>query len=184
MRLQINDCTLQLVRGNLVEQDVDAIVNAANPQLAGGGGVDGAIHSAGGPSIMEETDRRYPHGCETGEAVITSAGNLLSQYVIHTVGPVWNGGLHGEADLLRSAYQNSLELAVEHHCETLAFPAISTGVYGYPVDLAAQISLMAVADFLREHEAPQLVRFVLFDAGAYGAFSHALENLAKVVKNW
>ncbi len=184
MRIQINDCSLQLTQGDITQQNVDAIVNAANSQLAGGGGVDGAIHSAGGASIMEETDRRYPDGCETGQAVISSAGNLSCKYVIHTVGPVWNGGLRGESDLLRSAFQNSLTLAFEHHCDSLAFPAISTGVYGYPMDLAAQNSLMTVAEFLREHEAPSLVKFVLFDAGAYGAFSYALENIAAVAINW
>lgn len=184
MRIQIGECTLRLVQGDITQQDVAAIVNAANSLLAGGGGVDGAIHSAGGPSIMEETDRRYPSGCETGNAVISSAGHLSCKYVIHTVGPVWNGGLRGEADLLCSAFNNSLKLAVEHHCDSIALPALSTGVYGYPMDLAAQNSLMTVAEFLREHEAPKLVTFVLFDAGAYGAFSYALEKIAEVTKNW
>ncbi len=184
MKTQILNCTLQLVQGDLTDQKVDAIVNAANSSLAGGGGVDGAIHRAGGPSIMEETDARYPDGCETGNAVISSAGNLPCKFVIHTVGPVWQGGIRREPELLKSAYRNSLQLAVDHQCESVAFPAISAGVYGYPMDLAAAHALMSVAEFLREHEAPTLVRFVLFDSGAYGAFSHALENVVKIAQKW
>ena len=184
MRAQIHQCQIQLVQGDITGQQVDAIVNAANSQLAGGGGVDGAIHAVGGPSIMEETDRRYPDGCATGSAVISSAGDLPSQFVIHAVGPVWRGGLTGEPEKLRSAYRKSLELAVENHCQSIAFPAISTGVYGYPIDLAAEHSLEEVAEFLREHETPEKVLFVLFDAGAYGAFSRVLEKLMEKVKTW
>lgn len=184
MKIQVADCTVELVRGDITTSEVDAIVNAANSALAGGGGVDGAIHRAGGSAIMQETSRLYPDGCPTGEAVISTAGNLPCQFVIHTVGPVWRGGLRGEPDLLKSAYRSSLQLAVDHHCQSVAFPAISTGVYGYPLDLAARHSLTAIADFLREHEAPQLVQIVLFDAGAFGAFSHALEQIAEIVKGW
>lgn len=184
MKLLILKSILQLVQGDITTQSVDAIVNAANSALAGGGGVDGAIHRVGGPSMMQETAERYPEGCETGKAVITSAGNLPCKFVIHAVGPVWRGGLRGEPDLLRSAYQNSLQLAVDNHCNSVAFPAISAGVYGYPRDLAAQHALTSVADFLRDHERPELIRFVLFDAGAYGAFSYALEKIAQTIKHW
>lgn len=184
MRLNVLNSCLQLVQGDITQQTVDAIVNAANSDLAGGGGVDGAIHRAAGPSIMQETREKYPQGCPTGEAVITSAGNLSCKYIIHTVGPIWQGGLRRESDLLRSAYQNSLALAVEHLCSSVAFPAISAGVYSYPIDLAARQALRSVSDFIRDHDAPQHVRFVLFDAGAFGAFSRALEELRVVVEDW
>lgn len=184
MKLEVFHSTIQLIQGDITKQSIDAIVNAANSTLAGGGGVDGAIHAAAGPTIMEETSAKYPDGCPTGEAVITSGGNLSAKFIIHTVGPVWGGGVRGEAEQLRNAYTNSLKLAVEHHCKSVAFPAISTGVYGYPIDLAAKQSLRAVADFVREHEAPPLVEFVLFDNGSYGAFSNALEELAEVTSDW
>lgn len=179
MRITISSSQVQLIQGDIVSQNVDAIVNAANSRLAGGGGVDGAIHRAGGPTIMAETDRLYPNGCPTGSAVISSAGDLPCKFVIHAVGPVWQGGLDRESETLRSAYRKSLELAVENTCQSVAFPAISTGVYGYPIDLAAEHSLTEVVDFLREHEKPSLVRFVLFDAGAYGAYSRVLESIAE-----
>jgi O-acetyl-ADP-ribose deacetylase len=177
MRVQIGPCTLELQQGNITAQEVDAIVNAANSQLAGGGGVDGAIHRRGGPTIMAETERLYPQGCPTGSAVISTAGNLSARFVIHAVGPVWRGGNSGEADFLSGAYRSCLELAVEHACETIAMPAISTGVYGYPVDLASRVTLSTVRDFLSEHERPRRVRLVLFSAGMLGAFAAALEEL-------
>jgi len=178
MLVQFGKCRLELVEGDVTDQQVDAIVNAANDQLAGGGGVDGAIHRAGGPALMEETRRRYPDGCPTGDAVATTAGNLNAKYVFHAVGPVWRGGQHGEAELLRSAYRRCLELAVEHNCATIAFPAISTGVYGYPTDRAAEESLNAVREFLTEREQPELTRFVLFGEGAFGAFARVLEGMS------
>lgn len=177
MRVQFGSCYVELALGDITKQTVDAIVNAANPQLAGGGGVDGAIHRAGGPTLIEETDRLYPNGCPTGEAVATTAGNLHAKHVFHAVGPVWKGGLKGEADLLRSAILSCLALARDYNCQSIAFPAISTGVYGYPIDLAAETSLLAVRDFVFEHHTPELVRFVLFSEGAYGAFSQRLEAL-------
>lgn len=179
MIVQFGDCRLELVQGDVTEQNVDAIVNAANSQLAGGGGVDGAIHRAGGPAIMEETDRRYPDGCPTGSAVATGAGNLPSKYVFHAVGPVWRGGHRGEPDQLKSAYQRCLELAVESDCQSMALPALSTGAYGYPLDLAATASLDVVRDFLTTHQKPKLVRFVLFGEGAYGAYARVLESMTE-----
>lgn len=177
MQVRINDQTLELVQGDITLQEVDAIVNAANSRLAGGGGVDGAVHRRGGPTIMAETDAKYPDGCATGSAVISAAGALPARYVIHAVGPVWRGGGRGEEERLAGAYRRSLELAADNGCASIALPALSTGVYGYPMDRAARVALSTVIAFLREHGRPELVRFVLFDAGAYGAFAAALEEL-------
>jgi O-acetyl-ADP-ribose deacetylase (regulator of RNase III) len=169
---------IELAQGDIARQQVDAIVNAANSQLAGGGGVDGAIHRAAGPTIMAETNLLYPEGCPTGSAVATSAGNLSAKKIFHTVGPVWRGGGKGERPLLKSAYRKCLELALEHECASIAFPAVSTGAYGYPMDLAAEDSLTAVREFLLEHGRPPNVRFVLFGGGAFGAYSRVLEAMA------
>jgi len=172
----INGRTLEFVLGDITQQDVDAIVNAANSQLAGGGGVDGAIHRAGGPSLMAETRRRYPDGCPTGSAVITAGGKLRAKYVIHAVGPVWSGGNRGEGELLASAYRTSLELAVAHQCASIALPALSTGAYRYPIDSAAKIAVRTAADFLSEltDEHPLvLIRFVLFSNDVLQAFEAA-----------
>lgn len=177
MRYQIHQAVLELHQGDITQQDVDAIVNAANSQLAGGGGVDGAIHRRGGPAIMEETDRRYPDGCPTGSAVISGAGALPARYVIHAVGPIWGGGAKGEAEQLASAYRTCLELAVANDCRSIALPALSTGAYRFPMDQASRIALGTAIDFLRTEQRPELVRFVLYDAGAYGAFAAALEEL-------
>ncbi|HLJ11089.1 MAG TPA: O-acetyl-ADP-ribose deacetylase [Planctomycetaceae bacterium] len=168
---------LELVQGDITAQEIDAIVNAANSALAGGGGVDGAIHRAAGPSLMQQTREQYPAGCPTGHAVATDAGNLKAKHVFHAVGPVWRGGGAGEAGLLASAYRRCLELAVEHDCAGVAFPAISTGVYGYPKDLAAEVSLTTARDFVVQQGKPALVRFVLFDGGTLGAFARVLEGL-------
>ncbi len=168
--------TIELVQGDITEQEVDAIVNAANRHLAGGGGVDGAIHRKGGPEIKQETDRRYPEGCPTGSAVVSGGGRLPCKYVIHAVGPVYRND-ERSAPLLASAYCRALELAADHDCETVAFPAISCGVYGYPVNKAARVALSTVIDFLRQHERPRLVRFTLFDRNTYEAFADALEEL-------
>jgi O-acetyl-ADP-ribose deacetylase (regulator of RNase III) len=177
MEKKIDGATLELVQGDITAQELDAVVNAANSRLAGGGGVDGAIHRKGGPAIMAETDEKYPDGCPTGSAVISGAGNLPAKFVIHAVGPVWSGGGRGEADLLAGAYRRCLELAVENGCRSVGFPSLSTGAYGYPMDRAAREALSTAIGFLREHGRPELVRFVLFDAGAYGAFAAALEEL-------
>jgi O-acetyl-ADP-ribose deacetylase (regulator of RNase III) len=177
MQVKINAQTLELHQGDITLEEVDAIVNAANSALAGGGGVDGAIHRRGGASIMAETREKHPDGCPTGSAVITGAGTLSAKHVIHAVGPVWGGGNRGEAEQLASAYRRCLELAVEHGCQGLAFPSLSTGAYRYPVDRAARVALRTVIDFLNERGQPPLVRFVLFDAGTYGAYAAALEEL-------
>lgn len=166
---------IELVQGDITRQEVDAIVNAANSGLLGGGGVDGAIHRAAGPSIMEETRRRYPNGCPTGSAVATRAGNLSAKHILHAVGPVWKGGNAGEPSLLRSAIAKCLELAEAYKCESIGFPAISTGVYGYPIDLAAQVMIDSIIEALPQLEHVRLIRIVLFGDGAYGQFLRVLE---------
>jgi O-acetyl-ADP-ribose deacetylase (regulator of RNase III) len=173
----INGRTLELVLGDITEQRVDAIVNAANSRLAGGGGVDGAIHRAGGPAIMDETRRRYPDGCPTGSAVISTAGNLDAKYVIHAVGPVWSGGERGEESLLISAYRTSLKLAAAHNCRSMAMPALSTGAYRYPIDEAARAAVRTAAAFLGgldKDEPLAVARFVLFSPDTLAAFERAL----------
>lgn len=177
MRVSIRGRVLELREGDIVQEQVDAIVNAANSQLAGGGGVDGAIHRRGGPSIMEHTRRHYPAGCRTGSAVISPGGELTARHVIHAVGPVWRGGQSGEADLLAGAYRASLELASQHACASVALPAISCGVYGYPIDLASRVALGTTIAFLEVDPVVELARFVLFDGAAFGAFAAALEEL-------
>jgi O-acetyl-ADP-ribose deacetylase (regulator of RNase III) len=177
MRWAIDQSVIELHAGDITEQEVDAIVNAANAHLAGGGGVDGAIHRRGGPTIKEETGRRYPGGCPTGSAVISSAGKLSARYVIHAVGPRWGGGKRGEADLLAGAYRRSLELAVEHDCKSVALPALSTGAYGYPTYEASRVALSTVHDFLEAAGRPELVRFILFSDDALGAFAAAIDEL-------
>jgi O-acetyl-ADP-ribose deacetylase (regulator of RNase III) len=176
MQWEIKTAVIELVQGDITRQEVDAIVNAANSRLAGGGGVDGAIHRRGGPAIMQETAERYPDGCPTGSAVITSAGNLLARHVIHAVGPIYSGGKRGEAELLAGAFRRALELAVEHDCKSIAMPALSTGAYGYPIAHAAAIALDTARHFLDECGRPELVRFVLFDAEALAAFAAAMES--------
>ncbi len=180
MRVQFSNSYIELAQGDITRQQVDAIVNAANSALAGGGGVDGAIHDAAGPSLMQETRRRFPNGCPTGSAVPTSAGKLSAKFVFHAVGPVWRGGQKGEPELLASAYRRCLELAVENQCRSVAFPAISTGVYGYPRDLAAETAIEAIREFfakLPPSHGGLEVRVVLFDAGSFGAWARVLERL-------
>ncbi|MBM3216970.1 O-acetyl-ADP-ribose deacetylase [Candidatus Poribacteria bacterium] len=160
--------------GDLTAEDTDAIVNAANSSLMGGGGVDGAIHRAGGPQILEECRRiratTHPDGLPVGEAVSTSGGRLKARYVIHTVGPVWHGGNQGEPELLASCYRNALVEGERLGVQSVAFPAISTGVFGYPADKAAQVAAEAVQDYLAAHTSPEMVRFVFFGQEAYVVF--------------
>jgi O-acetyl-ADP-ribose deacetylase (regulator of RNase III) len=163
--------TVEVVRGDITAQAVDAIVNAANTSLLGGGGVDGAIHRAGGPAILAEC--RLLGGCETGDAKATTAGRLPARYVIHTVGPVWQGGGSGEPGLLASCHRRSLEVARELGARTVAFPAISCGVYGYPAELAAAVAVRTVRE--QGHDV-DLVRFVLFGEETYDAFAAAVSG--------
>ena len=171
---------IELVRGDITEQDTDAIVNAANTTLLGGGGVDGAIHRAGGPAILAECRRL--DGCATGDAKITSGGLLKARHVIHTVGPVYRDGRRGEPELLASAYRRSLEVASDHGLHRIAFPSISTGAYGYPVHEAARVALRTVADYLRAHEDIELVRFVLFSVSDLSVYQEAAEEIVGTKK--
>jgi O-acetyl-ADP-ribose deacetylase (regulator of RNase III) len=165
---------IQIIQGDITKLEVDAIVNAANSSLMGGGGVDGAIHRAGGPVILDECREIIARQgrCETGNAVITSGGNLPAKYVIHTVGPVWHGGNNNEPKLLENAYLNSLKIAVENGIETIAFPNISTGIYGFPKEKAAEIAIQTVAKYLAENEQVRLVYFVCFDQENYELYRH------------
>jgi O-acetyl-ADP-ribose deacetylase (regulator of RNase III) len=163
---------IEIALGDITAQAVDAIVNAANETLLGGGGVDGAIHRAGGPSILAEC--RALGGCATGDAKATTAGLLPARHVVHTVGPVWRGGAGGEAELLASCHRRALAVAASLGCRTVAFPAISTGVYGYPVALAAEVAVASTRSALAELPAIELVRFVLFGQAARAAFADAL----------
>jgi O-acetyl-ADP-ribose deacetylase (regulator of RNase III) len=170
---------ISLVAGDITKVAADAIVNAANSALVGGGGVDGAIHRAGGPAIMADLERRYGRGrhCPTGSAVVSEAGNLPARWVIHAVGPIWRGGSAGEPDLLASAYRTSMRLAAELGATSIAFPSISTGVYGYPVDLAAQIAIDTVSDVLAmEPGSIERVTFVLFSRDALEVFEDVLSR--------
>ena len=176
MDVRIGTSTLSIVEGDITKEHTDAIVNAANSGLRGGGGVDGAIHRAGGPAIMEEC-RKIGH-CPTGQAVITTGGNLKARYVIHTVGPVWSGGGRNEAGLLQSAYLESLKLASKKGLKSVSFPAISTGAYGYPLNDAARIALKTAIDYLKEHPEIETVRFVLFGKPMYDVFSDELKKLS------
>jgi O-acetyl-ADP-ribose deacetylase len=170
----INGVTLALIRGNIVEVHVDAIVNAANSGLRGGGGVDGAIHRAGGPSIMEEC--RKIAGCPTGGAVVTTAGRLPAKYVFHAVGPIYSGSLDDER-LLASAYQSCLNLAEQHQVKTISFPSLSTGIYGYPLELAAPIALRTIIEHIKKPTCLQQVLMVLFGESAYKVHEQALNKL-------
>ena len=176
MKLEINDSVIELIQGDITQQDTDAIVNAANETLLGGGGVDGAIHRAAGPQLLAEC--RTLGGCATGDAKITRGYNLKARHVIHTVGPIYRDGKHGEPELLASAYRRSLELAAENGLESIAFPAISTGVYGYPKEDAARIAFTTIIDWLKIHPAPKLVRMALYESNALALHEKALQEVA------
>ncbi len=163
---------IEVVRGDITTQEVDAIVNAANESLLGGGGVDGAIHRAAGPQLLEEC--RALGGCPTGQARITKGYRLPVNWVIHTVGPVWRGGENDEGRQLAACYRTSLALARQHGCRIVAFPAISCGIYGYPLADAARVSLHAVQEQLSQHDLPHLVRWVMFDEAAFSAWNEVL----------
>ncbi|MFZ5453273.1 MAG: O-acetyl-ADP-ribose deacetylase [Thermodesulfobacteriota bacterium] len=175
MEIKVGHSVLELTEGDITRQDTEAIVNAANQSLRAGGGVDGAIHRAGGPKIQEEC--RQLGGCPTGEARITTGGQLKARYVIHTVGPVYRDGLHREPELLASCYRESLKLATAKGLKSVAFPSISTGAYGYPLADAARVALKTVKSYLAEHPEIERVRFVLFGQAAYAAYEAAMKKL-------
>ena len=170
---------ISVLQGDITKVAVDAIVNAANSSLMGGGGVDGAIHRAGGPAILEDCRKIVARqgGCATGEAVITTAGKLPAKHVIHTVGPVWNGGHKKEAEKLAACYRNSLQLAADNQLNTIAFPNISTGIYRFPKDEAARIAVNTIRDFLAEHEEVGEVMLVCFDEENLSCTKEALQQL-------
>lgn len=175
MQKTVSECAIEVVRGDITKEQVDAIVNAANSSLLGGGGVDGAIHRAGGPEILEQC--RKLDGCETGDAKITTGGRLPARYVIHTVGPVFRGGSLGEPQLLASCYRRSLELARDQGLKTVSFPAISCGVYGYPVKEAAVVAIGAVIEFIMANPGFDRIRFVMFSPESFAAFANTLDAL-------
>ena len=179
MRFKINQSIVELVEGNIVDQDVDAIVNAANSSLLGGGGVDGAIHRASGPELLAEC--RTLDGCPTGEARITRGYRLKARHVIHAVGPIYRGQPR-DAELLASAYRNSLQLASQHNIRSIAFPAISTGIYGYPLDEAAPLALGTIKEYLAGHPEIELVRLMLWDRPTRTAYEKAAAALLSAEK--
>ena len=180
--LSINQARLSIIQGDITKQATDAIVNAANSSLMGGGGVDGAIHRAGGPAILKECKQivsqqgRLP----TGKAIITTGGNLKARFVIHTVGPIWHGGNQGEPELLANAYRESLQVAAENNLSSISFPSISTGAYGYPIAEAAKIAVNAVVSFLKENaSSTKKVIFVLFDSVTFRSYASALNETSR-----
>lgn len=180
--LTVEKTRIALLQGDITQQTTDAIVNAANSSLMGGGGVDGAIHYAAGPSVLEECKKIIARigKLEPGNAVITSAGNLTVKYIIHTVGPIWHGGRYNEAEILASAYRESLKLAIAYKIGSISFPSISTGAYRYPVDEAAKLAINTVIECIRKNNTPlQEIYFVLYDAVTYRAYSTALTECAK-----
>ena len=181
LEYHVGRAKLRLVQGDITEMETDAIVNAANPSLMGGGGVDGAIHRKGGPKILEECKRiratEWPNGLPTGKAVITSGGNLKAKYVIHTVGPIWRGGNSGEPELLAEAYRNSLKLAVSKGLKTIAFPSISTGAYGYPIEKACKVALTTVKEFLEKEDKLDMVVLVLFSRRDFEIYKETAKEI-------
>ncbi len=175
MEVQVGRAVIELVQGDITQQETDAIVNAANRTLLGGGGVDGAIHRAAGPQLLEEC--RKLNGCETGQAKITHGYRLKARHVIHTVGPIYFSAGKKAPELLANCYRKSLEVASAHKLQSIAFPSISTGAYGYPLEEAAPIALKTVWDYLKRHSDIQRVRFVLFGQDAYQAYENALKDL-------
>ncbi len=175
MEEKINSSKIILIQGDITKESTDAIVNAANIRLVGGGGVDGAIHHVGGPTILQEC--RKIGGCPIGQAVITKGGNLKAKHVIHTVGPIYHGGGKGEDKLLKSAYLESLKLATKNNIKSISFPAISTGAYGYPIHQAAHIALKTILDYIKENQDIKIIRFVLYENRIYDIFSKELKKL-------
>jgi len=176
-QVTIGDRRLELVRGDITQETVDAVANAANEALRGGGGVDGAIHRAAGPALLAELRHRYPNGTPTGTAVATDAHGLPARWILHAVGPVWRGGAHGEPELLAGAYRSCLALADDLGARSVAFPAISMGIYGYPPPDGARVAVATVADHLGGPTSLEIARFVLFSEETYDLFAAALEDI-------
>lgn len=183
MKVKIGKTTISIMQGDITEQETDAIVNAANSSLMGGGGVDGAIHKKGGHKILDECKKiretEYKDGLPTGKAVITNGGSLKADYVIHTVGPIWKGGNHCEEKLLRDAYQNSLEIAIDKGIKTISFPSISTGAYGFPITKASKIAINTVKDYLEKNVNLEKVVFVLFSEEDFTIYRKVMKEILK-----
>ncbi len=177
MKYSVGLRTIELLLGDITQQNTDAIVNAANKRLSVGSGVDGAIHKHGGPKILEDTRSRHPMGCPPGDAVVSDSGELPCRILIHAVGPIWHKGSSHEAELLERAYLRSLEIASEHECDSIAFPAISCGAYAFPNDQAADIALKTVKTWLEKHDRPETIRFVLFTESVYAEFAKSAEKM-------
>ena len=181
MNFKIGKTTIRLSQGDITEIESDAIVNAANSRLMGGGGVDGAIHRKGGPKILEECkkiqERDWPNGLPTGSAVITTSGNLKARYVIHTVGPIWQNGTHREEELLTSSYKNSLKLAKEKGLKSITFPSISTGAYGYPIEKASRVALKAIKEFLEKDNFLDKVIIILFTSSDFEIYKKVMKEV-------
>lgn len=177
MKYSMGQGSIELLLGDITQQQVDAIVNAANTGLSSGSGVDGFIHRQGGAKILEDTRKRYPMGCQTGRAVVSMAGNLPCKILIHAVGPIWHQGTSHEAEMLEQAYLKSFEAAQENECESIAFPALSCGSYGFPIEQAAEIALRASKTWLDKSYSPTLVRFVFYSESEYSEFLKAAERL-------
>jgi len=184
MDFKVGNATLSLIQGDIIDVEADAVVNAANSTLLGGGGVDGAIHGKGGPKILEECKRiratDWPDGLPTGNAVITSGGNLKAKHVIHTVGPIWRGGVYEESKLLRRAYWNSLKLAIVNQLRSVVFPSISTGAYKYPTQEASRVAITAVKDYLEKEDKIEKVTFVLFSQRDFEIYSKTALELFRL----
>ncbi|WP_455143028.1 O-acetyl-ADP-ribose deacetylase [Candidatus Hodarchaeum mangrovi] len=176
MEKKLGSSIIKLVKGDITKEETDVIVNAANPSLRGGGGVDGAIHHAGGQQILKECIAKYPSGCNPGEARITSGGLLKTKWVIHTPGPIWKGGNRGESTILRNSYKNSLLLAEEYSVSSIAFPSISTGIYGYPIEYAAEVAIKTVLEVLSQTNIKR-IHFVLFSDSDYYIYKQKLESI-------
>lgn len=179
--MKINNTTIEVVRGSVTDQEVDAIVNAANTGMRGGGGIDGRIHRAAGPALMQELERVAPNGARTGTAVITHAHNLPQKHIIHTPGPRWNGGSKGEPDLLASSYRECLKTADDYDLESIAFCSISTGVYGYPIEEAAPLAVETAVEYLRANPQTRLRRvvFAMYGEDEFEEFSAALDEIER-----
>jgi O-acetyl-ADP-ribose deacetylase (regulator of RNase III) len=178
---RVGKTKIRIVQGDITKQNTDAIVNAANSSLMGGGGVDGAIHRKGGPKILEECKKiretEWPEGLPTGKAVITKGGNLKARYIVHTIGPIWHGGKHGEPELLAEAYSNSLKIAVSRGLKTIAFPSISTGAYGYPMEEASKVALKTIREFLEKEDKLDEVILVCFTQSSLETYGKTAEGI-------
>ncbi|MHA1973971.1 MAG: O-acetyl-ADP-ribose deacetylase [Candidatus Hodarchaeales archaeon] len=178
-----NNKKIRLVKGDITKESTDVIVNAANPSLRGGGGVDGAIHRAGGPAILQECIEKYPKGCLPGEARITTAGKMQAKWVIHTPGPIWRGGGTNEETILKDCYKNSMELASKYNATSIAFPSISTGIYGYPIEKASKIAIKTVVEHLPKSTVNE-VHFVLFSEKDFGIYKKNLAQYLEKIKSF